>query len=1048
MYNIDMLTVFYSNTTLEGHRRLYEKLASADTPTSKHVFLVPDRFTLGVERDIIERVFHGGFSRVDVASFTRFAVKNVGKRINKCLSKEGTVVLLEKILEENAEKLRYFKKVRGYNFAKELFAAVASLRTAGITPDDIERASESMDGGIKDKLFDISVIMREYDGYIKSNFSDTITRIDGLIDYVSTGAFSDTDFYILGFNIFSAQQLALLQALCLHAKSVSVSAVKSHRFFNPAEILSPLTEFCREKGIEVKTYEATEITDSTFSAIRESIFGGKKQLITASGRVRPYVADAPDEEISSVAREIVYLTRRENLRYKDIAVVCNNSDYIPYVRETFERFDIPCFIDSGYNVADGIAVKYLFCLLDASEDYAQDKMLKLIRHPYCGFSREEIKIFTNYCLKYNIKYDRFISPFTLGDFAEAERIRLALTEKLTLPQKGMVSEYCEKLISILDEYAELTDGYLLSSDARVVAAGHTEKFRALLDEMKEIIPNKELTVGDMRGLLKNASADLKTVLSPDNFDVVFVGNTDESRFSEVKAMFVIGANDGYFPKKSGDGLIFTAMDNEFMARNGLTVFPSPIEKNRFEQFVVYDLLSKGMERLYISRANTDLAGDAACESDGFREIVYAADVGTKPFADYRDFTESEKTAYFLATDKNAYKEYVSGSVPQKYAASVKKYLVDKGLLTDCEIKEDKTDFDKCFRKNSAGEYVTSVSQLETYFKCPYRHFLRYGLRAEEPDDAALKPNALGTAIHNVLEKFLKNNLDAVYENKDLTKEIKKTVDEEFEKPDYESFRTDPVSNHILNATQKECYATLPKIMDNLRASEFRPEGFEVAFGYQNSGEKILINVLDKTFRLCGKIDRVDGKGNDVIIIDYKTGSVDPDLKGVYCGEKIQLYAYLNHYLKAGRNPVGVFYLPIKSGADKKGKRYAYVGQMLNSAETYEAIDGRVKFAEEGSYVSPSVDIKAKIKNGEIKFTARKNLIERQDFNNVVAYVEELMKKGLAEILDGYTEKKPLGEACKYCPYKKLCGTVPARKISSVEPEKFDLRKENDDGQRI
>ena len=59
-----------------------------------------------------------------------------------------------------------------------------------------------------------------------------------------------------------------------------------------------------------------------------------------------------------------------------------------------------------------------------------------------------------------------------------------------------------------------------------------------------------------------------------------------------------------------------------------------------------------------------------------------------------------------------------------------------------------------------------------------------------------------------------------------------------------------------------------------------------------------------------------------------------------------------------------------------------------------------------------------------------------------------MKKGLAEILDGYTEKKPLGEACKYCPYKKLCGTVPVRKISSVEPDKFNLNKENDDGQRI
>ncbi|MGN1042440.1 MAG: PD-(D/E)XK nuclease family protein [Christensenellales bacterium] len=1028
--------IIYANTSLEGHRRLYDRLKALDSPSVRHVFLVPDRFTLGVEREIIEKVFPEGYSRVDVASFTRFAIKNVGKKINKCLSKEGTVILLEKILEDNADSLRYFKKIRGYNFSKELFAAMASLRSSDLRSEDISAVAEGKTGGLWDKLSDVAFVMKKYDEILSERYSDTISRIESLIDYVKTGAFSDVHFYVLGFNLYSAQQLSLLSALAEYGASLNVATVKSYRFFDPSSVLQPLIDYCDERGIPVEKEEAFEVVDECFERIRESIFGGKDARIKTD-RVRVFNAVTPFDEITAVAREIVYLTKREGYRYKDIAVVCNDLNLLPYVREIFLRCDVPCFVDEGYNVVDGIMVKYILYLMSAEEELSPESVFRFARHPYCDLSRDETRAFCDYCVKYNIKYGRFAEPFTIGDCEEAEKVRKRILDRFVLPAKATVSEYCDQIKSLAESFSERTASYADDGDLRVAASAHDESFTLLLEETRDIFGDKITTVGEMRSLIKAAASDLKVALRPDNYDVVFVGNTEESRFSEVKALFVVGASDGVFPKKSGDGLIFTAMDNEFMKRDGLRVFPSPMERNAFGEFVVYDLMAKGMDRLYVSCSLTDLSGGALNEGDAVKEIAYATYSDRKPLQEYYDFTEEEELLYFLASDKNAYNEYIVGNVPTKFRDAVEKYLIEKNLLIKKEISVAKPSFERIFRRNDEGELITSVSQLETYFACPFKHYMKYCLKAKEPDDATLKPSVFGTAIHNVLERFFKNNLDKVYSGKDLTEETEREIKNEFSKSDYQGFYNDPLSAYLLNSVADECKRIISVLSSNMRFSNFRPVGFEVSFGYRNDDNKILIDVDGYTFRMRGKIDRVDERGDEVIIVDYKTGTVEPKLSSVYFGEKIQLYVYLGYYLAKGKRPAGVFYLPIKSGAKKGGTAYAYVGQMLDDPEVYKGIDNRCVEAE-GKYVSPAVAINATVKNGEITFNKRvKNLLTEQEFNAIVKYVGALSEKALHEILAGYAEKKPLEKKCEYCAYSSMCGKVSARKTRAVDAESFE-----------
>lgn len=1034
-----------TNTTLEGHRRLYDALSKNDGKDSRHVILVPDRFTLGVEKDLVRYCFPEGYSNADVVSFTRFAVKTVGRKIKKCLTKEGTVILLRKVMEKNADRLRYYKRLTGYGFAKEAFAAIASLRSGGISPEDIEITLAEMEGVIRDKLSDIALIMKEYDRELKENYTDTITRIDALIEYINKyGVGERAHFYILGFNFYSAQQMAVIKALIKNAESVSISAAKENGRRITGQI-DELMEFCRENGVEITEEEAFRNIDAPFDSLRAAIFGGGKRCETSNkDKVRLFREDTPYEEVLSAAREIKYLTRRENYRYKDIAVVCNDLKLLPVVRETFARCEIHCFIDEGYAVLDGVAVRYVMNLLKAADEMAPSDVFKVVRHPFFGLTRAEYENFEKYCVKYNVRYRRFAEPFLFGDSEEPEKIRKKFIETIAdIPRSGLIKDFCEVVKGFIrsDAAIKISEKYLESDDERLQAAGHCEEFLKLLEDITLLIGEEQTEIGDFLSLLKSASADMKVVLRPDYCDSVFVGNCEESRFSDVKALFVLGASDGYFPIKSGDGLIFSAADNEFMRRHGLNVYPSPIEKNAFERFIVRDLLSKPSERLYIGCAETDLGGDVQSVGEGFSEISYILGGGIKKLEDYHGFDSDGLLNYRAVNLKNLYYEYVSGGIPAEYRETAEKLLIDKGLFRKPSENSDSYPFDSFFSVDGDGNFVTSVSQLECYFACPFRHFMRYGLRAEEEEDSVLRPYTLGNVIHNVLENFFTHNLDKVYEGTCTTDDMLKSVEREFAKSEYERYFSDPVSAHILAGVKKECLNLIPSLIENMRASDFRPIGFEVGFGYRKDDCMVLIEAKNCRFKLCGRIDRVDSDGDNVIIIDYKTGAVKPELKDVYCGRKIQLYVYLSYYLKKGYRPAGVFYLPIRSGNTAKGRSYAYVGQMLNDVDIFTRIDNRAKVAED-NYDSPTVAFKAKIKDGGIKLNTSVNLLTESEFNDAAEYVERLIERALSEIMEGYAEKKPLKGGCENCIYNRICGDMPEREVSAVRADIFAPIKED------
>lgn len=1013
------INIFASNTTTMAINSAIDALGRNNEKGSRHIVIVPDRFTLSTEKEIYDRLELPGSFNIDVLTFSRLAVKVEKSSSKRFLTKEGTVMLMKKVIDDNAVKLTYFKNRNSMGFAREVFAVTASFRSSGITPEMLEESSADFPEHKKQKYFDLALLYKEYEVILKSRFSDTVARQQTLIEAIKIDeTVSQSHIYVLGFNIYSQLQLSVIKELALSALSLNIAAAtesggKNKDIF-PISQLNELQEYATANKIPLaKSYFFERLTPP-LDVIHKEIFSlSKEPPKCENSSVRLMRQKNPYEEIKAIAREIIFRIK-QGARFKDIAVVCAQENYRVCIKEIFRRFGIPFFIDEKYCAAESASAKYICALIEAKlYDFRRDKVLQFIKHPLFLQNSRLAERFENYCLKYNINYSRFRSRFLLGESQEFEEARASFVSIAdSIKEKGSASEIADSLLEILpleEPGEDLIFRASYESSARI---------KSLLEEIKTLLGEEEMTLEDFYSVFSDGIGGLEIALIPQCADCVFVGNTSESRFNSLKYIFVAGASEGFFPSKTAEQNIINFADMLMLERRGLNVRPNPLESNRLEQFVVADLLTKA-EKIYVSCADCALTGEQLQTGEAIKELSYILKLPLD--GDYipAGMNSEERLRYLLSTDENAVYEYISGSIPPPYMQSVRQYLVEKGFGDRIEFSkalQAPRDFaEYVFGKDAEG-YITKVSQLESYFNCPYLHFLRYGLRLQDRPQPELQMADIGNIIHEVLEIYFSENLKTLKTLSDEQIKLKasEVVQRVLNAEKLRSLKQDTVGQYTVKLIHSECMYVIKKLTENLRRSDFSPTYIELAFGMGKGFGAISLDTPTRKIKLRGKIDRVDICGNKVAIIDYKTGaSVSGKYQDIYFGKKIQLYVYLNVFLKKGFEPAGVFYLPIRDSYRKDGESFAYVGQVEDSIETLIELDNALDSGGQSDI------IKVEVKDGKIA-TRSKNIISRSDFRNICAYVNRLIVGAVDEIAEGNIERSPLSKSCEFCQYKNHC----------------------------
>ena len=273
---------------------------------------------------------------------------------------------------------------------------------------------------------------------------------------------------------------------------------------------------------------------------------------------------------------------------------------------------------------------------------------------------------------------------------------------------------------------------------------------------------------------------------------------------------------------------------------------------------------------------------------------------------------------------------------------------------------------------------------------------------------------VGNIVHNVLCTVLKEKRRD-FENV-IDTEMDKIIVEKSKKIDF-----------YKEKWKKEIITLINMILKDQENTEFQNTYLEETF--EVSMDKSIKMILE------GKIDKVmTYQKNDqlyVMIVDYKTGTIDTDFNPVYYGLNMQLliYYYLIKETQKNIKPAGFYYQNIMKNLMNKEENKTYQ-ELLEEAYRLEGytVEDLILLSSLVKDIDHSFIKGLKLKNDGSFYSTSKVLDERK-MEKLIMMVENHIKDAMERIEKGSFEIHPIqignvkiedSTGCKFCAYRDIC----------------------------
>lgn len=1020
---MNKVKIVCSNSLIKSFYSLLDKVSVLRKDfSSQSIIIVPDKFSMNAEKLLFERLKIESSFNVEVMSLTRLVKRLCDGKLGETevLNSQSGQMLVTKILLDNYQKLGLIKNTLSSTLSEDFYNTILQLKTSGIMPNEVLTNSNNLN--LCMKLEDIRFVYAEYERLSK-NMLDSASLLDKFNEILSTNNyFKDKQVFVGMFESFSYVQM---QSLCKIAKcsdnftiGLSANSLQKNKHIYLNETLQSFMQALTQNGVDYEIENLRQTNNNINEFMSQNLFAlGKIEPRVNDGNILLVEAENNKSEVDFVARKIKTLKNEKNVSFDKINIACTNFDlYRNIISQTFEEYDLPYFFDYQESLKEHIFGRFIIGLLNCfNSGFFEDYLFDVLKSPFLQKEVQKIEEFENLYKKYGIKNKMVLLNFEQVDFEDLRQT--LLDELLKLYQKFTelitVKDYADFILevltvfdckNILEKLGSETTGDISFRRATLQAY---QKFVGAMDYLKYIYDEK-VTSEYFLCLTENllSSVNLSTV--PLGVDKIYVGDCSRSSFYPNEYLFVLGAVDGELPKYKNDcGLITDSEINFLQSKNILN--PSIRFVNKTEKYKLFELILSA-DKVCISYPSLSFMSPAKpseifdtlkklfINRDGLNiEVLKVADeFDNAQLLEYSDsqylhlFGSFEHTRKVVKTLKSS----------NKFIASAQRLTQSKYVKPNCQIEKTLA------RPLLFSTNKTSVSQLERYFNCPYRHFAQYGLRLKENEVYGIKKVDVGNFLHLVVEEFVelcqKNNFN-LSKNQTLTL-INNCLTTCFGKLDgkldIEKFKAESL---ILEA-QRLC----EKIMAQISVSEFKPKFVEKYVESQN--DKLGLKII-------GKIDRVDMLENFFVIFDYKTGKSDFSFTSTYYGNKIQTIIYLS-LLESMLNilPVGAFYIPIKNKFIDEQQNDKFCGIMSDSVDIMKKLDKNLQDED----IKQSQIFKIKFTNSGLSSECVKYALSPAEFLAVKNYCHKLVLQAEQEIIDGNIEPSPIKNACQSCPFAVMC----------------------------
>ncbi len=1044
----------------------------------KKIFLiVPEQANLSAERKLFEKSNKTSLIDVEVLTLSRMAYRvasEVGGNLNH-LSEAGKDMLIFDILSNEKNNLKFLGKTeKNIDIVNRMFTEFKKHEISIQKLMDIKTKEEYTNL----KLKDITNLYEKYEEKINKNFLDENDSLSILAkDLDKTDMFDNSVIYIDEFLGFTKQEYNIFEKLLQKVSCVTVaipindledkSNKESDIFYFNKVYANKLIDIAKKYNseIEIKYLKDTlRFKNEEIKFLEENFDKTNKKYENQVNNIKLFLANNPYTEIENIAINIHNLVKNCGYHYNEIGIIAEDLDkYSEDAKAIFRKYEIPLFIDDKKELNQNILVKFILAMLEIfSNNWSYESVFNYLKTGLLEIEKEDIYLLENYCQKWGIKGSKWYNkPFSYETINEKQEKLETLRNKIVEPllefkkrvsNNKTATQITKEIYNFLiqNSISETLNQKLKKYNEQEISDEYNTSYKLLvgiLEDICLIFKDEKMSFDRYKDLLQVGLSASKLGKIPATQDQVVFGDTERTRSNKLKVLFIIGINDGSFPKVNKEEGFLNDNDRELLKEAGIELAKTSIDSLYEEQFNIYRTLTIPEELLFLSYSSSDKQGMSIRpsilikkikklfpkleeESDIIkRKSCITNELGTfeEAMSLYKEYLEGKEIPkdwediirYFYSENKNKFKKAISGI-----------YYTNKAEDINTENIE-----------NLYGNYLkTSVSRLETYRKCPFSFHLTYGLKLKEKDELKMEAVDTGSFMHEVIDLFFKNLDENDLNLKEITDEeilqiVSSIIRELLETSKYYIFSSSAKYRLLTRRLKKVVYKSICYIVYSLKYSDFKILGHEVEFSNTGEYKNIKLEVENKKVEITGKIDRVDiAKLSDkqyVRIIDYKSSSKDLDLNQVLAGIQIQLITYLDAIgEQTFFEPSGILYMGLIDNVVKDAKNlteeeienkirsnFRMKGLILADVSIIKMMDNKL---QTGSSDIVPIYIN---KDGTIS-EKKSSVINKDDFDKLQAQVKDIIKEISKEILKGRIDIKPYyykgKTGCDYCKYKTIC----------------------------
>ena len=1073
-----MLHIWMGRARTGKSERVLKKLAELGD-SSQQILLVPEHASHVAEMDVCRVCGDAASRHAEVLTFKLLATRVLGicgGSAEVTLDSGGKLLTLQRALTELAPALKVYRRAsQRAAFLESLLAVMEELQAYAVEPETLAEKVEDLEGESGDKLRDIALLYGVYLARLHAPGRDAREALQKLEENLEASEYIDNkDVFLDGFSYFTGRELRILRILLRRSKSVTVTLLGDtddrELFSASLRVREQLFTLARDAGVPC-TEETMETGEArgALDHIERCFFGPARTMPGGTDAVALYEAGSAYSECEWVASQILELARGQGCRYRDVTVTARDLEsYADALQTVFARFGIPLYYARRSDILRSSVLTLLLGALDAATGgFEYEDVFRCLKTGLAGLTMEECDILENYALKWEIRGAAWTreAPWTAhpdgygADWTDEASARLETVNALRarvqpsfahLKQGVGGSGTAEAKVRALYDYLEEIDlpETLQAQTERLFAGGEAQRAEetaqlwgvlcGVMDQFVEILGDTVLDAEEFAQLFRLVLTQYSVGTIPVTLDAVNVCEMTRNDRHTVRALFLLGANDGVLPAAETGGGVLRDEDREALEQRDIFLAPHGMEQFHLEIQNLYAALAQPTEKLTISYPVSDSAGAEKRPSFVIGRIA-------RLLPEVRVEKESTDKEYRLSAKDAALEyagEHIGGALWQYFegqgdAERALAAMKDASRYTRGHLSRD------AVHALYGGAVTLSASRMDMARSCHFAYFMRYGLKARERTGAGFDAPQIGTFVHDVMEHTLRQakecgGLHTLSKDK-LHALVRASIEEYIDRVLPDLCEKSARFRYLFNRLCATVERIMDEVSEELQSSDFEPLAFELEFGADGQLPAITIREENGTARVVGKVDRVDGWLHDgklyLRVVDYKTGKKSFDLAELRYGLGLQMLLYLFTLKEEGQMlfggheivPAGVLYTParepmLRCARDTEPEKIekALKKELRRSGMVLE--DPAVLQAMEHSALESPCYLPIAVKRDG---AVTGSLASAEQLGKLSKYVDHILHEITQEVFAGNIDADPYARtpqqsACTYCEFASAC----------------------------